>query len=139
MDFDDFIRQGKVIKGEKDSQKAKALIRMSDDILSFVSKLSVEETSASPIFSNAYEAIRQILEAISLSQGYKVYSHEAYNSYLKSLKEEKLAITFDRLRKLRNGINYYGERVSKEITKEAIIQIKEACEELKNKYLSDLK
>ncbi|MBU0472501.1 MAG: hypothetical protein KKF89_06370 [Nanoarchaeota archaeon] len=119
MYFDDFIKSKKVIICEKDFQKAKALVKMSDDSIKFVSSLNLDNKSSTVILVNYYEAIRQILEAMCLVEGYKVFSHEAYTYYLKKLKENSIAEKFDRLRKLRNGANYYGKPVSKEVTQNA--------------------
>ena len=82
-----------------------------------------------------YECLRQIIEAIALKEGFKVYSHEAYTHYLKDKKEISIAEKFDRYRKLRNGINYYGKAVTTQITKEAIYQINKIIEKLKDKYV----
>ena len=45
---------------------------------------------------------------------------------------------FDRLRKIRNKINYYGQLVSVEEAKENIKEIKEIIDSLTNKYLKFL-
>lgn len=112
MNFETFIANGKVRKGEKDFQKAKALILMSEKGLMTADILPLNDTTASFVFTISYESLREILEAICLKEGYKVYSHEAYTSYLEKLGEEKIAFYFDRLRKLRNGVNYYGKSVT---------------------------
>ncbi|MFH1669455.1 MAG: hypothetical protein ABIA62_06020 [Candidatus Woesearchaeota archaeon] len=138
MIFEDFITNGKVVVGEKDLQKAKAVIKMSDNNLKAANMLDMTETTASTILSISYESIRQILEAMCLKEGYKVYSHEAFTAYLKSKNEEQMAEEFDRLRKLRNGINYYGKQVSTEVSEDAKKKIKKLCDTLKNKYLSAL-
>ena len=67
--------------------------------------------------------MRQILEAITLTKGYKVYSHEAYIYFLKHLKEYAFAENFDRSRKLRNGVNYYGKGVTKQTAQDAKMQV----------------
>ena len=68
-----------------------------------------------------YDALRGFLEAISLKKGYKVYNHECYTSFIKEiLNLSREADIFDRLRKIRNGINYYGQSVTDEEAKETI-------------------
>jgi hypothetical protein len=138
MDFDDFIRSNKVIKAEKDIQKVKALVKMSNSNLEYVSKLVIDEKSATIIFVNYYEALRQILEAMSLSEGYKVFSHEAYTYYLRNKNEESISMKFERLRKLRNGANYYGKFIHKDVVENAKIEIGEMVNLLKRKYLKDI-
>lgn len=135
MNFETFIANGKVRKGEKDFQKAKALILMSEKGLMTADTLPLNDTTASFVLTIAYESFREIIEAICLKEGYKVYSHEAYTFYLEKLGEEKIAFHFDRLRKLRNGVNYYGKPVAIETAQEAKKQSKELCALLKEKHL----
>ena len=79
-----------------------------------------------------------ILEAISIIDGFKIYSHEAFTYFLKEKGEEVLSTKFDRFRKIRNSINYYGKDISIEETKENIEEIKEMIKSLIKKYLGDL-
>ncbi len=68
-----------------------------------------------------YDALREYLECIALKKGYKIYNHECYTAFLKEiLKISKEAGMFDELRKIRNGINYYGRNVSKEESEKII-------------------
>ena len=109
---------------------------MSINNLKVASSLELNTTTASAILVMGYESLRQILEAICISNGYKVYSHEAYTAYLKKIKEDAISEKFDRLRKLRNGCNYYGKPVSVQIAQNAKYKIKELCKFLKDKYLT---
>lgn len=137
MNFADFLKNKKVIKGRPDLQKSKALVKMSAQTLSIVQKIEMTPASASLVLSQCYECLRQILEAIALKEGYKVYSHEAFTYYLIALEEHTFSEHFDRLRKLRNGINYYGKAVSKEVSESALEQVNRLIKELKEKYLQD--
>ena len=137
MHFTDYIRDGKVIKGQKDFQKAKALVKMSKDSIDFLATMKISDQSVTMICVNYYEALRQILEAMSLQEGYKVLSHEAYTSYLKEKGEVSLAEKFDRLRKLRNGANYYGKPIPKEVTESAKTDVISMVGVLKKKYIQD--
>jgi len=110
--FEDFIADGRVVRGEKDFQKAKALVKMAKQNFSVIKMVPEKTESAAVILSVSYESLRQILEAMALREGYKVYSHEAYTPYLEERGQEGIAAKFDRLRKLRNGIHYYGKNVS---------------------------
>lgn len=114
-----------------------ALDRMVTSILHLkeIGKFEITEINSSIILSQSYESLRQILEAITLTEGYKVYSHEAFTSYLKEKNEIIFANRFDRLRKLRNGINYYGKPVSQKVAEEALKEIKEMIKKLSKKYL----
>lgn len=135
MRFDDFIRQRKVIKGQVDIQKSRALVKMSKEHLSIIKSIPLSDASASLILSQSYDSLRQILEAIALSKGFKVYSHEAYTYFLIDLNEYSISEHFDRLRKLRNGVNYYGKTVSIKVSSSALEQVEGLIEILVKKYL----
>jgi len=62
-----------------------------------------------------YDGLRGYLECIALEKGYKVYNHECYSSFLNEIMHlPNEAELFNKLRKIRNGINYYGETVDLE-------------------------
>jgi len=67
------------------------------------------------ILRELYEGMREYCEAIGYLRGYKFLDHESIGLFLRDiLKEDSLFKRFDRYRKLRNGINYYGEDVELE-------------------------
>ncbi len=62
-----------------------------------------------------YDALRELLEAVALENGYKIYNHECYTAFLKEIiNESYLGDEFDKFRVLRNGINYYGRKINQE-------------------------
>lgn len=95
MAFKDYLKNKKVVKGTPDIQKASALVKMAENHLVVVEKIGLTDESASIILTQAYESLRQILEAIALSEGYKVYSHEAYVDFLLENGEIIFANRFD--------------------------------------------
>ena len=117
-----------------DHQHAQSLLKMSKNNLLVVKQIPLTDDSASLILSSAYESLRQVLEAIALKNGYKVFSHVKYTSYLEQNNEQAASKVFDRLRKLRNGVNYYGNAVPKEVTKQALQDIQKLCKQLEEKY-----
>ena len=110
MNFDEYIKARKVIKGKPDTEKAKAILKMSEQEMK-ASKILTESTPG-VMLCTAYNSLRQVLESICLKEGLKVYSHEAFTAYLVSKGENNLAEKFDRYRKLRNKIQYYGYEIS---------------------------
>ena len=134
MDFQFFINSKRVIKGEKDIQKAKALIKMSKKNLSSIKEVPFNDNTASIILVMSYESLRQILEAMTLLNGYKVFSHEAYTYYLVNLNELAISNKFDRYRKLRNGINYYGKPVTLDVARNSLEDIEILVKQLIKKY-----
>ncbi len=138
MRFQDFIDNGVVRKGSPDISLAKALIEMSSNHVKTVKSIEITETSASTVMSDYYEALREIIEAICSLRGYKVYSHEAFTYFLKENGEDLIADKFDRLRKIRNNIHYYGKQVDKESVKADKEEIERLINQLKEKFLRDL-
>jgi hypothetical protein len=80
----------------------------------FISKISL-----------LYDALREILESLALKKGYKIYNHECYTAFIKEiLNYSTEAENFDKLRKIRNSINYYGKDVSEEDALQIIQDLK---------------
>ena len=138
MEFEDFIKNGQARTASKDTALAKALIKNTKKDLEFLNGLEINENSSRKIMSNYYEALRSILEAISAIDGYKIYSHEAFTYFLKKKQEETLAIKFDRFRKIRNSINYYGEDIDVEEVRENVKEIESMIKLLIDKYLGEV-
>ena len=80
-----------------------------------------------------YDALREYLECFALDKGYKIYNHECYTYFLKEIVHmSNEGDIFDKMRKIRNGINYYGKNLEKEETEEVINKIKLLIEKIKN-------
>ena len=73
--------------------------------------------------SLAYDSLREVLEALCILNGYKILSHICIGELLKDKIEEFNYVEFDRVRWIRNSINYYGEKVEFEQGKEIIKKI----------------
>ncbi|MBI1936460.1 hypothetical protein HYS31_08590 [Candidatus Woesearchaeota archaeon] len=138
MRFNDFIEQGKVRKGSPDIPKVRSLVQTSNNHLAFLKNQKINETSSGSILVTYYEALREVIEAICLKEGLKVYSHEAFTYFLKEKDEESAAVRFDNLRKLRNSINYYGEKVGITEVQAAKKDITGLIQLLKTKYLKEI-
>jgi len=122
MSFSDFIKSGEVKISQKDKELSKSLLKTAKSDLIYLNSIKIDENSARKSVSNFYDVLRSILEAVASLDGYKIYSHEAFTYFLKEKKEDVLAGKFDRFRRIRNSINYYG----------ALISIKEAEEYTKD-------
>jgi len=140
MKLNDFIKKGIVKKSEKDAALAKSLTANLSGDLEFLNSLEISEKSARKIMSNYYDCLRTIIEAMAALDGLKSYSHEAFAFYLKENKnEEIISEKFDRFRKIRNGIEYYGKDASKEEVLEHKKEILRVIAALKEKYLKEVK
>lgn len=140
MHFEGSIRQGYAKIVIKDPLRAKSLIKVAEDaLIASTKELQVKEHNYNSILRELYEALRQFCEAVGYVQGYKFESHEVITYFLKEiLKEERMAEKFERYRKLRNGLNYYGRGIARETAEKAVKEVPEIINELKQKYLSQL-
>ncbi len=137
MKFDDFIKEGKVRKTSPDRLMAESIIKNTIEDLKFLNATPVTELSKRKLVSNYYDSLRSLLEAISLIKGYKIYSHEAFTPFLKEkLGEERLSTKFDRFRKIRNGLNYYGKSIELTEAKEFTSELKSVIEYIKKRLLN---
>ena len=132
-----FIKKGQVRKATPDIALIKSLVKTAEADMLFLKSVEVNELSARKVMSNYYDTLRSILEAMAALDGFKVYSHEAFKHFLSEKGEHIIAEKFDRFRKIRNKINYYGKSISKEEVVENSTEIASLITQLKEKYLKE--
>jgi uncharacterized protein (UPF0332 family) len=94
--------------------------------------LKLNNDTASSKISLAYDSLRALLEALAIKEGYKIYNHECYTAFLKEVMNKSvIGDDFDKIRKTRNAINYYGEEVDIEEAKIIINNIKTLIKKIK--------
>ena len=101
-----------------------------------VKKAKLDEQNISAYVSLSYDSLREILEAICISRGYKVLSHVCVRELLMDLLKDFDYNGFDRLRYTRNSINYYGIKVEFNQGREIINKIFIMKKNLLEKYLA---
>ena len=139
MDLDDCYKKGFIRRVRENRELVKSLIEMSKSKEITVNSSDINSVSISSQVSLAYESLREILEAVSISKGYKVTSHLCLGELLKSLIKDFDFNNFDRFRYIRNGINYYGTMIEIKQGKEIIKKIFEMRRDVLNKYLKDFR
>jgi uncharacterized protein (UPF0332 family) len=120
MDLNDCYRKNLIKKTKIDRELIKSLIEMSDMEESTVNSATINKTNVSSYISMAYDSLREALEAICISFGYKVSSHLCLGELLKTLIQDFDYNEFDRMRYIRNGIKYYGAKIEFEQGREII-------------------
>lgn len=131
MNFENSLREGKAKRIIPNKVRALSLIKSSTQAIETAKAISLNANSVKTILRELYEGLREYCEAIGYIKGYKFLDHESIGYFLRDiLKEQSIYGRFDRYRKLRNGINYYGEDVEVETVKEAIIEIPKIIKEL---------
>jgi len=118
MDLDDCYRKGEIKKTKINSELIKSLIEISDIKEQTINSAKINKINISAYLSMAYDSLREFLEAICISKGYKVLSHLCLGELLKTLLNDFDFNLFDRFRYVRNGINYYGTKIDFEQGKE---------------------
>jgi len=109
MDWEKCNKQKLVKEIKTDPELVKSLIMQSNNKLYSSNLLELDIRTAASKFILVYDSLRELLEALAINKGYKIYNHDCYASFLNEIvKDENSAKIFDELRKIRNGINYYG-------------------------------
>ncbi|MAG77871.1 hypothetical protein CL616_00740 [archaeon] len=123
--------KNKLVKNVRpDINKLQALLKSADKKIKACDILPDE--LGEPKITLIYDGIRIILEYLALKQGYKIYNHKCYTAFLKEImKKSRLGDEFDKFRRIRNDINYYGKEVNKEDAKELVLQMKKFLKQIK--------
>lgn len=123
MDLEECKEKGFIKKIAANANLIKSLIEMSKIKESEIKRIELNETNVSAYLPMAYDSLREILEAICVSKGYKVTSHLCIGELLKNLTDYFDFYSFDRFRYIRNSINYYGKKIGLGEGKEIISKI----------------
>jgi len=131
MNFENSLANGKAKKVMPNKIRASSIFKSSIQAIETAKIIQLNENTLKSIFRELYEGLREYCEAIGYLKGYKFLDHESIGYFLRDvIKEQSASKKFDRYRKLRNGINYYGEDIDIETVKEAIIEIPKLIKEL---------
>ena len=131
MNFENSLIDGKAKKVMPNNIRASSLFRSSIQAIETAKAIQLNPNTLKSILRELYEGLREYCEAIGYLKGYKFLDHESIGYFLRDiLKEQSVSMKFDRYRRLRNGINYYGEDINTETVKEAITEIPELVKKL---------
>ena len=136
MDLNECFKKGFIKKTKVNIELIKSLIEMSNIKESTVKTAIINERNISAYVSLAYDSLREILEALCILNGYKVISHICIGELLKDIIKNFDYQEFDRLRYIRNSINYYGEKVEFQQGKEIITKIFNMKKNILDNYLN---
>jgi uncharacterized protein (UPF0332 family) len=125
MDWKECLNKKIAKRIKEDIELINSLIKTSENKLASENKLLMENVTADSKISLAYDSLRELLEALAIKAGYKIYNHEGYTPFLKEIiKEIGIGEEFDEVRKIRNLINYYGKSVTVDEAGKIIEKIK---------------
>jgi hypothetical protein len=128
MNFQNWITRGGLRNRQKDLEKIKSIINSSEVNSIVTKKIKLNENTATLIFREIYESIRQLGDAKLWILGYEPLNHEVSMEILKEfdIKNKVKLNSLDRIKKIRHDINYRGFRASIEQAKE-ILEFWDKC------------
>ena len=120
--IDNMVKIGELRIRQKDAEKIKSIIKSAENTASVVKSIKLDENSATVIFREMYEAIRQLGDAKWWLLGFEPLSHDVSLEILKELDiKEKFRLNFlKRFKKIRHDANYRGFRVTASQAKELL-------------------
>lgn len=136
-EFQYYLKNELARKASQDKGEAEALMNKAEGRLKFsIRTREITENTASYIFEDIYECLREASQALMSLKSYKPYSHEALISFTKEFFDfpESDILSFDRYRILRNKTVYKGEKVSVETCKEALTFLLAFLPKLKKEF-----
>lgn len=115
-----------------DLQKAESLVMTAEGRNKFLEVNSISENNVNYIFEGYYTSLVEIAHALLLQKGYKVANHICVGYFIRDvLKQQDLFLIFDDCRFKRNGLVYYGRKMSFGIGNEAILKCRKLMTEIK--------
>lgn len=134
--FQSYVDSGAVRKTAPNAESAAALMKRAHARLDYVKKQAIGNDTASFVFEDVYEVLREASQALMEREGYKPYSHEAQIAFLRDVQKfpEHLVSKLDRLRILRNKCLYGAAFVSPETCEQALALAVSMLPELKKLF-----
>lgn len=138
MDWNECRKKDLVKEIRTDKHLIASLLKSSSKKLESSKMLPTNDTTAIAKLSLAYDSLRELLEALGISKGYKVYNHDCYCAFLNEIMHESLmSREFDNFRKIRNKINYYGQDVSAKEAEPLLENIERLISCIKKKFFQE--
>ncbi len=133
-------KDGIIKRVKVDRTLIRSLVEMANITENIVQTAEIDKVNISVYVSLAYNALSEVLDAVCISRGYQTKSHSAKGVLMKDLINGDFDYgEFDRLRCIRNRINYYGSKVDYGVGIEAIYKALTAKEKIISKYLKSFK
>ena len=122
MNYELWVKKGALRVRQKDIEKVKSIINSAEVNAKVAKSININEDSATLVYRELYESIRQLGDAKLWILGYEPLNHEVSMEILKELDiKDKIKLnSLDRLKKIRHDINYRGFRSSIKQTQEIV-------------------
>ncbi len=123
--WDDCLENNSVVKVSPNKERAKSLRETAEERLKLIKE--IYEKNCNFVFEDYYTSLLEMLQAMTIIEGYNISNHLCLGFYLKDvLGRDDLYLLFDDVRYKRNSLTYYGKRMDFETAKKAI----EKCKKL---------
>lgn len=109
-----WLKTGIIRNRQKDAEKIKSMIDSAEVNARVTKAIKINEDTATLIFREIYESVRQLGDAKWWLLGYEPSNHEISMEALRDLdiKEKVKLNSLDRFKKTRHDVNYRGFRAS---------------------------
>lgn len=132
MDFSECLKKRIAKEVKIDEELINSLLKTSQNKLDSEEKLEFNDVTSVSKISLLYDSLREILEALAIKKGFKIYNHECYTYFLKEILDESIkGDEFDELRKIRNNVNYYGKEISLAEAEDVLKRLMDLRKEIK--------
>lgn len=133
MDWKNCISEGIAVKVDINRERVRSLCNSAAATLKFVENVKLNDDNASILLKNMYDAILELLHAYILSKGYKVLNHLCVGYYLRDqLGNREYFYLFDKYRKIRNSITYYGANIETEVAEEGMTELRKLFDKIRH-------
>tara|TARA_Y100000310_G_scaffold338021_1_gene426576 strand:+ start:2785 stop:3195 length:411 start_codon:yes stop_codon:yes gene_type:complete len=131
-EWEESIKEGKVIKITPNLERSSSLKQSSLKLLNIINKINLDNENGFFFITNYYDIILEVMHSLMFKKGYNVLDHLSIGYYIKDiLKNQEIFELFNKYRKIRNNIIYYGKSIDTETSKQAIKDLQELYEFVK--------
>ena len=110
MDWNNCVESSIAIKVSPNRERSLSLLKSAKNTARFVTSIGIDESNAPILLKNYYEALLELVHSLLYKKGYKVLDHVCAGYFIRDVIEDVESFRiFDKYRKIRNSIVYYGE------------------------------
>lgn len=120
--IDMLVKTDQIRIRQSDTERIKSMIKFAEMNVKIAKSIPLNEDSATLIFREIYESLRQLGDSKWWASGYEPRNHEVSMEILKemNIKEKVLLNHLTRFKRIRNDANYRGFRISVAQAKDVI-------------------
>jgi len=127
-----WLKSGIIRNRQKDTEKIRSMINSAEINAKVTKNIKLNDDTATLIFREIYESVRQLGDAKWWLLGYEPLNHEISMEALKDfdIKEKLKLNSLDRFKKIRHDVNYRGFRATTQQAEEILVFWNKCGEEI---------